>query len=244
VQRWRSGTNVAGANVFFWPETDVRRSRSPMAIGIMPLTRKKVLAACILLMTAALLLGLLGILASSLNPNEHAKALEKTTIDVAGLHPGSAIRQRTAFGDVWVYHRTPEQIAWLRENSAARPADWLPHDAFQLPTSVDKTLRSVSDEYFVFIVDGRDDKIYLEEGPVGSPYTCYEFQPFGSRVSVAAKLEFFGGFRCDAGHWQQIVFDLSGRSNIDWIWPLRIPHYRISDSEIEVSRRELFARSE
>jgi len=186
-------------------------------------------------------LALLGSLAyvfvSSMEPNDATKSASIRYFDVTALGPGELLQDQ----DVWIYHRTPEQVESLQaEWEYPDLPDWMPVDKVrELPEGTDRRLRSVTPNFFVFQTDlGPDGRIYLNEGR-RMLFRCNDFSIFDETVSLGHDKESVGGFRCEATSDAKIIFDTAGRPNNKYFWPLRIPNHRLVRGEIAVYPRSL-----
>jgi hypothetical protein len=171
----------------------------------------------------------------SLLPSARAKASSTYVIPLRRSEESVISRKETPFGEVWVLRRTGEQVTWLESHETPIFASWITApEARELPQNAEGRLRSIHPEWFVFLVYGNSRSGYVVlEGP-GQYEFCEDMEYFSGQRSVTDSLQFFGGLECTKRWGTSVFYDLTGRSNRDYYWPLPIPTYEIKDGEIHV----------
>ena len=170
----------------------------------------------------------------SLRPNEVAKDRSVLEIPIDDLSPGEYRRVESIYGEVWAVRRTDQEIQWLQSNPGPLLSDLIPEqEALSLPAGVDPGLRSSSPEWFIFSVSATRDRYLFREGPRGSyGFSCRDLVRFYEKSESSRGEVFMGGFRCADQEQAFPIFNLAGRSDVTWVWPLRVPKHRIKRGKV------------
>jgi len=114
---------------------------------------RRMLPMLTLLLSSVLVMGFCAMLLLTMTPTRQTTLEAQLTIDVSQIAPGtmlSVIPDKHVYGyygAVFVVHRTPEQIAWLRQQPIP---DAIGRFLFPQQPGLDPLTRSLDDRYFLF----------------------------------------------------------------------------------------------
>ncbi len=159
---------------------------------------------------------------SSFTPSERARAAGAAVeVDIGGIKPGEMLTTEWRGKPVWIVHRTPEQLASLKDTTAEVADPNSDRTAYPIPPYAKNVYRSIKPEYLVVV--GICSHLGCSPGEKFTP---------GAQPSLPANWE--GGFLCPC---HGSTFDMAGRVFKNKPAPdnLEVPQYMfLSDSRIVI----------
>lgn len=180
----------------------------------------------------------------SLKPTDVTLLNQRMEIDVSKIPPGVLANFEWGGLSVFVLHRSPEQVAWIKsltlpDRNTAADSD-LPSPGFSAQS------RSLRNEYLVFALPRHKDRYLILPETGTAVFLCERLRYASEPLKVSRELTVPGGFYCDLqlgpgndfseSHWPW-VYDLAGRSVSSDNLPLPIPRHHFEGNILVLDHR-------
>jgi hypothetical protein len=191
-----------------------------------------------ILIVLVVTIGFVGILFASypfiesLNPTQSTLNKRKIEIDLSEINESELREYIDTFGrPIWVYHRTDEQIEWIRNYSPVVPQEFvIEHTETE---EYGGKYRSLDPRYFIFTEWRLRGETYLKEERYWS--SCGTIQYHSGDIDVGKGRIFKGAIAClkdheitDYNHFAHI-YDVAGIASYVYSPPLQVPFYELRD---------------
>lgn len=209
--------------------TDARRSKLIVAVA---------------LLSSLGVIAFLAMLLVSLKPTDATLLNQRMEVDVSKIPPGVLVNFEWGGLSVFVLHRSPAQIAWLK--SYTPPARSNGADAGLSSPDFSPRMRSLRDEFLVFAV-GRYKDHYLVLPEVESAvFLCEKLRYSSEPLKISGETTFPGGFYCESSvgfsndfseNHSPWVYDLAGRNVFSSNLPLPVPRHHFDGNMLVLDHR-------
>ena len=190
--------------------------------------RRQSLIAIVSLLASVGLGAIATIFISTLKPTEAVILSHQKEIDLSHLRNGQILEVEWEGQQIYVLHRTPEQIEWLRTHPAP-PLET--NRILSLPHGASSLFRSLKPEFLVVSVSKIGSQFLLPESKF-MMHRCDSFKYVADLGTLFPKQAFPGGFYCASAYGQDLtsgdqfnpwVYDPAGQTHSPWFAPLWVP---------------------
>jgi Rieske Fe-S protein len=196
------------------------------------------LAASFVVVFLLFITAVLWALLSSLRPAESTIASHRAEVDLSKLEPGEVLRFQWETYEIFVLHRTAEQIQWLKAYAAPAAQGTVARE--RVPQQFQNSFRSLKPEYLVVGIWRHGVALSLRE--IASYYQCDEFRYDSQPLKLAEEIDWPASFYCTKSYGREIedltkswaVYDPAGRNKNPWLAPLDIPPHFFRNGNVLV----------
>jgi len=201
-----------------------------------------------ILIFATALIGAIGlgffgwVLLGTLQPTDVTLRAHELEVDLSKLEPGQVMRLDWEGTEVFVLHRSPKQIEWLKTYTPPQLQQRAADELFS--KGLANRLRSFQDKYLVVGI-WKNGKYFMVMETTRQAYRCDDFKYSGANLQVRDDVSFPGGFYCASMYGSLLsdfkgssfVYDPAGRSISPWVVPLQVPPHKLEGDKLVLGKR-------